>query len=157
MWDFTGQLGGFLLGIIAGIFAAQLWECVTRWRLYRIAQALEGVWTAHEMLDGRTIDRAKLTENAWPTVMKAKSSGWSAASHILDITAADTSISTGLRRPHSGHLVIDRVAPWRATPVVFYADSDEAFEQSILISLDGRTLHVLPLPGYNRHALCKVG
>jgi hypothetical protein len=52
--------------------------------------------------------------------------------------------------------VVDRVAPWRAKRIVLYDDSDEAFEQSILISLDGRMLHVLALPGYNRHALCKV-
>jgi hypothetical protein len=155
MCNFNGQLVGFLLGVSGGVLAAQLWEFVTRRRLYRIAQKLDGVWTAHEMLDGRTIDRAKLMENAWPTVMRAKSSGWSAASHILDITAADTSTATGLR-PHSSHLVIDRVATWRASRVVFYADSDEAFEQSILISPDWRTLHVLPVPGYNRHALCKV-
>lgn len=52
--------------------------------------------------------------------------------------------------------MVDRVAPWRAKRIVLYDDSDEAFEQSILISLDGRMLHVLALPGYNRHALCKV-
>jgi hypothetical protein len=150
------SLAEFLLGVVAGVVASQLWEFITRWRLHRVASGLEGVWTAHEMLDGRTVDRARLMENAWPTVMKAKRFPFSADSHILDIRAADTSTTTGLRRPHSGYLVVDRVAPWRATRIVFYGDSDEAFEQRILISLDGRTLHVLPLPGYNRHALCKV-
>lgn len=122
------KLGEFFLGVVTGVVACQLWEIITRWHLHRVAVRLQGVWTAHEMLDGRTIDRDRLMANAWPTVMKAKRFPFSAGSHILDISAADTSTTTG-RRPHSGHLVIDRVAPSRATRVVFYGDSDEAFEQ----------------------------
>lgn len=159
MCSYSGPLLGFVLGVIASVLAALCWELFTRRRLYHVAKALAGVWTAPEMLDGRTVDRVNLMQHAWPTMMKAKSrrGSWSAASHILDISAADTSASGGVKRPHSGYLVIDRAAPWRATRIVFYADSDEVLEQHIIISLDSRTLHIPALPGsYNRHALCKV-
>lgn len=159
MCAFSGLLIGFLLGVVASILATLSWELWTRRQLHQVAKNLAGTWTAHEMLDGRTVDRSTLMKNAWPTIMKAKSCSLSAASHILEINAADTSGEGGVR-PHKGYLVIDRVRPWLATRIVFYSDSDEVSEQHIIISLDRKTLHVLPvapLPSpYNRHALCRV-
>jgi|ERR1051326_6359090 hypothetical protein len=151
----SGALVGLVTGGLSSALVAYVWELRTRKRLHDQAEILEGRWIAHDMLDGRTIDRSKPMDKSWPTVMTPKPHWWSVDSHILDIKADDISNTGGLR-PHKGYLVIDRVCPWVAIRVIFYAESDEVAEQRILMDLDRDrdTLHVFPVaPAYNRHAL----
>lgn len=161
MSDFCygGTLVGFFSGVFSSALAAYFWELGTRRRLHGEAKRLKGTWIAHDTLDGRTVDRSKPMTKAWPTVMTPKPHGWSADSHILDISGDDIS-DDGRLRHHNGYLVIDRASPRLATRIVCYTDSDEVSEQRIVISLKGDTLHVFPVAPpsgspYHRHALCK--
>jgi hypothetical protein len=152
-----GLLIGFVSGVFSSALAAYLLELRARGRLHDQAEQLAGVWIAHDMKDGRTVDRSKPMKGSWPTVMTPKASRWGADSHILDISGDE--ISGEHLRPHDGYLVIDRVSPRLATRIVCYTDSDEVSEQRIVISSNGDTLHVFPVtssPGsYERHALCR--
>ena len=153
----VGLLVGFVSGVFSSAVAAYLLELRTRARLHDEAERLAGVWVAHDMLDGRTVDRSKPMKGSWPTVMTPRRRWWGADSHILDISGDD--ISSERLRPHEGYLIIDRVSPRLATRIVCYTDSDEVSEQRIVISSNRETLHVFPVtspPGsYERHALCR--
>jgi hypothetical protein len=151
---------GVLLGFVFNLVATQFWELWKRFQAHAGAKKLAGTWVAHNMLDARNVDLSHPMPNAGLTVIRPKRHWWSANSHVLDVEAED--IGPTLRR-QSGSLVIDPVFPRRATRLVCYEDSHEISEQKIVISLDGRTLHVFPVDlaaagvgiVYGRHALCK--
>ena len=151
---------GLILGFLLNLVATQFWELWKRYQAHADAKKLAGTWIAHNMLDARNVDLAHPMPNAGLTVIKARPRWWSVNSHVLDVEAED--VAPSLRR-QSGSLVIDPVFPRRATRFVFYEDSHEISEQKIVISLDGRTLHVFPVDLsaagvgilYGRHALCK--
>lgn len=155
---------GFFSGLLSGVVVAFIVGLWTRVRLYREAKRLKGKWIAHDMmLDGRTVDRSRPMQGAWPTELVPKS-WWRSCgphSHVLDIKGEDVS-NDGSLRHHEGYLIIDRASPRLATRIVCYTDSDEVSEQRIVISSKGDTLHVFPVApscnpaiAYNRHALCR--
>jgi hypothetical protein len=149
------------IGLALGLFTNKVTEYLTRFRSYRTAKKLVGEWTAHNMLDGRHVDRHTPMPGAGPTEIKAQSwwMAWWPDSHVLDVSGADTSDG----RHHRGPLVIDSICPRVATRIVLYdAPSDEVSEQRIVISQDLRTLYVFPVstvatlgPVYPAHALCR--
>jgi hypothetical protein len=156
-------LVGFFSGAISGALVAYFVELWTRRRLHGEAKRLKGTWVAHNMLDGRTVDRSRPMENTWATVMTPKPWWLSCAanSHVLDVSGDHVS-DDGRLRHMEGYLTIDRVSPRLATRIVCYTDSDEVSEQRIVISSDGETLHVFPIVplskpaiSYDRHALCR--
>jgi hypothetical protein len=155
----VGTLIGFVSGVLSSALAAYCWELRTRRRLFSEATRLEGKLIAHDMLDGRTVNRSKPMDKAWPTVMTPRRRWWSADSHILDVSADHIS-DDGRVRHLEGYLIIDRASPLLATRIVLYTDSDEVSEQRIVISLNRDTLHVFPVvppsdSPYHRHALCR--
>ena len=149
------------LGLFIGLLANKVTEYWARFRSYLVARKLKGKWTAHNMMDGRHVDRQTRMHGAGLTEIKPRS-WWKACcsdSHVLDVSGEDTSDG----RHHGGPLVIDPVCSWFATRIVLYsAPSDEISEQRIVISPDRKTLYVFPVatvatlgPGYRIHALCK--
>jgi hypothetical protein len=151
-------IGEILVAFSAGVAVSHIAEIRTRWQLAKVSRQLAGMWIAHNIRDGNKVETSYM-EGSWATHMKARNR-FSGTSHVLDITAKDTSDTPEgpVLRPHSGFLVVDRVAPWRATRVVFYHGSAEAFEQQILISSDKRMLYVtahMPPNGYKPHVLRK--
>jgi hypothetical protein len=148
MGDFwAGALLGAALGIPIGVFVNKVTEWSTRSRSYKATDQLVGTWTAHELLDGRRVNRAKKMDGSGDTIISHKSGRWSAESHVLWVNGED--MSDG--RHHSGPLVIDPVCSRLATRIV--------------ISHDFKTLYVFPVEAvatfgartYSRgHALCKV-
>jgi len=156
-------LVGFFSGVLSSALVAYFVELGTRWRLHRAAKRLKGTWVAHDMLDGRTVDRSKPMKDSWPTVMTPKPSWrfWEADSHVLDVKADHVS-NDGSLRHHEGYLIVDRTSPRLVTRIVCYTGSDEVKEERIVISSKGDTLHVFPVVPlseptirYCWHALCK--
>ena len=163
MSDFwAGILLGAGLGFPVGVFVNKVTDWFRRWEAYKIADQLVGKWTAHNMLDGRMVDRGKKMDGAGDTIISHKSRRWGADSHVLSVESLD--ISDG--RHHGGPLVIDPVFPRLATRIVAYAaPEDEVVKQQIVISNDFKTLYIFPDKnvatlrphGYGDvHALCKV-
>jgi hypothetical protein len=149
------------VGLLTGLFANKITEYLARFRSYLLARKLKGKWTAHNMLDGRHVDRQKPMPGAGLTEIKPRP-WWRACSsdsHVLDVYGEDTSDG----RRHSGPLVIDPLCSRFASRMVLYsAPSDEISEQRIVIGPDLKTLYVFPIsavatmgPVYRVHALCK--
>jgi len=148
---------GFLIGLLANKFT----EYWARIRSYLLARKLKGKWTAHNMADGRHVNRE---ERMHDRLTEIKPRPWFKAfcsdSHVLEVSAVDPD-----GRPHSGPLVIDPVCPWFATRIVLYSAMDEIYEQRIVINPDRKTLYVFPVPTvatlgqkeHRIHALCKQG
>jgi hypothetical protein len=147
------------LGLVVGLLANKITGYFGQVQSYRVARRLNGNWTAHNMKDGRHVDREnrmhdQLTKIEPCHFLKALSSD----SHVLQVSAVDPD-----GRAHSGPLVIDPDCSWLARRIVLYSEMDELYEQRIVIGSDQRTLYVFPVPtvatlgpkGYNIHALCK--
>ena len=159
-WRDHPQLTAAVVGFLIGLFTNKVTEYWARFQSYRVARRLKGKWTAHNMTDGRHVNRQtrmhdRLTEIKPRPWFKACSSD----SRILDVSAEDPD-----GRQHSGPLVIDSVCSWFATRIVLYSAMDEISEQRIVISPDRKTLYAFPVatvstlgPGYSIHALCKKG
>jgi hypothetical protein len=147
------------VGLLLGLLANKLTEYLGQLQSYLLARKLKGEWTAHNMKDGRHVDREnrmhdQLTKIEPCRLLKALSS----ESHVLQVSAVDPD-----GRAHSGPLVIDADCSWFARRVVLYSAMDELYEQKIVISPDQKTLYVFPVStvatlgpkAYNIHALCK--
>lgn len=146
------------IGFFVGLLANRITVYWARFQSYQVARRLGGKWSAHNMADGRHVDRRPMHDK--PTSIKPRP--WYRAccsdSHILDVSAEDPD-----GRQHGGPLVIDPLCPWLATRIVLYFAMDEASEQRIIISPDWSALYVFPVAaastlgsGYKVHALCKV-
>lgn len=157
-WTDHPQLAAAVIGLLIGLLANKGTEYWARFRSYRVATRLKGKWTAHNMTDGRHVNRQTRMHDR---LTKIEPRPWYRAccsdSHILDVSAEDPD-----GRHHSGPLVIDPVCSWFATRIVLYSAMDEISEQRVMISPDRKTLYVFPLaavstlgPGYRIHALCK--
>jgi len=59
--------------------------------------------------------------------------------------ALRTSILSGEKRDHDGHIVFDPAIPWLATRVFRYADSNEVGEQRLVIGPDYNVVYVFPV------------
>jgi hypothetical protein len=148
------------IGLFLGLLANKVTEYWARLQSYLVARRLKGKWTAHNMTDGRHVDRQTPMHDR---LTKIEPRPWYKAccsdSHILDVSAEDPD-----GRQHSGPLVIDPVCSWFATRIVLYSAMDEISEQRVMISPDRETLYVFPVAaastlgtGYRIHALCKQG
>ncbi len=135
---------GALLGFFFGFVTSYLWDLKAQHRAYKAAVKLVGTWVAHN-IHGQTVDGTPIP-GAGLTVVSSKPHWWSADSAILDASAQDIDASTGHRRDHYGHIVLDPAFPGRATRIVRYADSKEITEQRLEISPDFNTVYVLPVP-----------
>lgn len=141
-WAIVRSIPGFFAEIIASILANHYWEWLARRRAYEAARALAGNWIAYD-INGRAIDDAPM-KGAGLTVVSSKSHWWSKNSAVLDMHSDDFDSSTGRSKPHLGNIVIDPRMPWLATRVGFYTDSNEIFEQRLVIGPDPNLIYVFP-------------
>jgi len=153
---------GVAIGFAANILASHCWEIISRFRSWKSARRLAGIWVAYNMR-GRLVDTTPML-GASPTVVSAKRHWLSANSAVLAVRCQDIDVSTGQTRDHEGHIVLDPVIPWLATRIDRYLDSNELVEQRLVIGPDYNIVYVFPVASvatlgdvYARHAWRRQG
>ncbi len=119
---------GLAIGFILNVIASQCWEMFSRYRAWKTAQKLVGIWVAYN-IHGRVIDATPMP-GAGLTIVSSSRSWFSATSGVLDVRAQDiTDAATGSIRDHGGNIVFDPSIPcWQlgliatATPASLFSN-----------------------------------
>jgi len=139
-----------ILSFVPGLAIAGGRAVFHRFRAYRAAIKLEGIWAAEEYR-GRYLFPM---HGASATVITHRGF-WSQKPNIVNVYGRD--FLDGHLREHDGYIVVNPECPTRATRTVIYRDSGETTTQEIEIGSVNFLIVNPTESGYGKHALRRAG